>query len=73
MWLITVFLLIFISLLLLKIVKKLYKGETKAKEKIEIKEKLIREKERRKNCYNLNLLDRTIFHTHFIPGFELKK
>lgn len=75
LWLITISLLIFISLLLLKIVKKLYKEEieVRKKEKIEMEERIIREKERRKNCYNLNLLERIIFHTNFVPGFELKK
>lgn len=75
LWLITIFLLIFISLLLLKIVKKLYQKEIKAreKEKIEMKERIIREKERRKTCYNLNPLERIIFHTNFVPGFELNK
>jgi beta-lactamase regulating signal transducer with metallopeptidase domain len=75
LWLITISLLIFISFLLLKIVRKLYKKEIKEKEKerIEMKERLNREKERRKNCYNLNFLERIIFHTNFIPGFELTR
>ena len=75
LWLITISVLIFISLLLLKIVKKLYKKEIEArkKEKIEMGERIARERERRKTCYNLNPLERIIFHTNFIPGFELKK
>ena len=75
LWLITILLLLFISLMLLKIVQKLYRKDNMAKqqERIEAKERLLREKERREVCFNLNYLERIIFHTNFIPGFELNK
>lgn len=75
LWLITIFLLVFISFLLLKAVRKLYEKEIKARdqENLEAKERRVREKERRKACCNPNFLERMVFHTNFIPGFELKK
>jgi hypothetical protein len=79
LWIITILLLIFISLLLLKIIKKLYKKELAitAKEKSERRaihqQRRIEERERHKIWYEFNYFTRVIFHLKFVPGFNLEK
>lgn len=77
-----ILLMIFICLLLLKIINKLYsreikeKKEKKLKRKFRVQEFKIKEKESDlslKKWYDMNFIEKYIFHTNFIPGFKLEK
>lgn len=73
-----ILLLIVICLLLLKVINKLYSREIKEKreERLKAGRCKIKEKESDESVtkwYNMNFMERCIFHTNFVPGFKLEK
>lgn len=78
MWISTLLILLFISLLLFKIFSKLYekeRTERKAKEDVRKKERAEINAHRLQlsQCHKMTFFEKIIFQTNFIPGFDIDK